>query len=86
MDYQINTHLSIVGRQEYNRREDSTPGRSKITVNEDGGLEVGIRGSYNWSTDQTLSLEMKRANRFGAFSTEAQQNYWIVNAQFKYAF
>jgi hypothetical protein len=86
MDYRVNNHLSIVGKQDYNRREDTTPSSTTVKVNEDGGLEVGVRGSYSWGGDRSLSLEMKKANRFGAFSTKAQQDYWIVNAQFKYAF
>jgi hypothetical protein len=85
-EYEVNKHLFIVCKQDYNRREDRTPGRPTVNVNEDGGLEVGIRGNYNWSTDRTLALEMRKANRFGSFSTKAQKDYWIVNAQFRYSF
>jgi hypothetical protein len=84
--YRLTSKLSVVGRQDYSRREDRQLARNSVRVNEDGGIELGMRGNFNWSADQSLTFTVKKANRFGAFSTEAQKDFWIVNAQFKYVF
>jgi len=85
-DYKMTEHLSLLGKQDYSRRQDRTIGSSNVRVTEDGGIEVGVKGNYSWSTDRTLNLTLMKANRFGSFSTEAQKDYWIVDASFKYSF
>lgn len=84
--YRVTNRVSVVGRQDYSRREDRQVARNTVRVNEDGGIELGLRGNFSWSADQSLTFTVKKANRFGAFSTDAQKDFWIVNAQFKYIF
>jgi hypothetical protein len=84
--YRLTGKVSVVGRQDYSRREDRVAGQDRVRVNEDGGIEMGLRGDFAWTADQTLTFTVMKANRFGAFSTEAQKDFWIVNAQFKYVF
>jgi len=85
-NYALTGKVSVVGRQDYSRREDRVAGQDRVRVNEDGGIEMGLRGNFAWPGDQTLTFTVMKANRFGAFSTEAQKDFWIVNAQFKYVF
>jgi hypothetical protein len=85
-DYRLTKHFTVLGMQEYSRREDRTVGSSNVRVTEDGGIEVGLRGNYNWENNRTLRFRVLKANRFGSFSAEAQKDYWIVDAEFKYAF
>ena len=76
----------MIGNQDYSRRKDRTIGSSNVRVSEDGGIEVGIRGNYNFGANRTLKLTLLKANRFGSFTAEAQKDYWIVDAEIKYAF
>ena len=85
-DYRVTNHFTVLGKQEYSRRKDRTVGSSNVRVTEDGGIEVGIRGNYDWQNNRSLRFTVKKANRFGSFSAEAQKDYWIVDAEFKYAF
>jgi hypothetical protein len=85
-DYRLTTHFTVLGKQEYSRRKDRTVGSSSVRVTEDGGIEVGFRGNYDWQNSRSLRFTVKKANRFGSFSAEAQKDYWIVDAEFKYAF
>lgn len=84
--YDFTEHLAVIGRQDYSRREDRTIGSPNVRVNEDGGIEIGVRGNYSWGLNRTLNLEILKANRFGSFTAEAQKDYWIVDAEIKYAF
>ena len=82
--YQLNPHLAILGMNEYIRRKDilSENGR----VDEDGGLELGLDGSYNLWGQGTLKLAMKRVKRFGRFSTPEQMDYWVMDSSVNYTF
>jgi hypothetical protein len=84
--YRATEHISVVGDQEYSRRVDRTIGSPVVRVSEDGGIEVGIRGKYDWENNRALNFTLMKANRFGSFTAEAQKDYWVVNAEFKYAF
>ncbi len=84
--YQFTDKFAVLGKQDYSRREDRTIGSSNVRVSEDGGIEVGIRGNYNFGANRTLKLTLLKANRFGSFVAEAQEDYWIVDAEIKYAF
>jgi hypothetical protein len=84
--YQVTDHIAVLGKQEYSRREDRTVGSPIVRVTEDGGIEVGVRGNYNWKANRSLRFTVKKANRFGSFSADAQKDYWIVDAELKYAF
>jgi hypothetical protein len=85
-DYRVTSHIVLVGKQEYSRREDRTIGSSIVRVSEDGGIEGGIRANYSWPNNRSLRFTVLKANRFGAFTAEAQKDYWVVDAEFKYAF
>ena len=85
-DYRVTKHFIILGKQEYSRREDRTIGSSNVRVSEDGGIEGGIRANYSWPNNRSLRFTVLKANRFGSFTAEAQKDYWVVDAEFKYAF
>jgi len=85
-DYRVTSHFSVLGKQEYSRRKDRTVGSSNVGITEDGGIEIGIRGNYNWQNNRSLRFTVMKANRFGSFSAEAQKDYWNIIAEFKYAF
>jgi hypothetical protein len=84
--YDLNRNVSVVGNHGYSRREDRTIGREDVRVTENGIIEVGFRGAYNWTTDRTFSFTFMKANQYGAFTSEKQKNYWVVDAQFQYGF
>ena len=52
----------------------------------DGGIEGGLVGQYNWGQGRQLRLVLKKANRFGAFNVDAQNDFWIMNSELKYTF
>jgi hypothetical protein len=85
-DYKVNKHFTVLGTKDYSRREDRTIGSSNVRVSEEGGIEVGIRGNFAWENSRSLRFSVMKANRFGSFSAEAQKDYWLVDAEFKYAF
>jgi hypothetical protein len=84
--YQINGHLALIGDQRYSRRENRTIGSDIVSVTEDGSIELGVQGSYNWSKDRKLTMKIQKAKRFSPFVTEAQKDFWIVDAELLYGF
>jgi hypothetical protein len=83
--YKINSHLTLLGKNEYSRRRDQFGGGSS-TVFTDGGLEIGIEGAYKWGTEKNLNLKLRKVNRFGRFNSEEQESYWVMDSSVKYAF
>lgn len=86
LGYELNEHLRLVSDYDYNRREDTTPGSSRVSVVEDGGIGGGAIGQYNWGTGKDLSFTLKRIKRFSPFSNEAQNDYWEMNMRVTYTF
>ncbi len=84
--YKINAHISAIGKHGYSRKEDRTIGRDNVRVTENGIIEFGFRGNYNWTADRTFQFTLVKANQYGAFTSLRQKDYWIVDAQFKYGF
>jgi hypothetical protein len=84
--YEINGHLSVIGEQTYSRREDRRVGSPNVNVTEKGGIDLGMMGTYKWSETRRLQMRMLKAKRFSPFVTEAQKDYWIVDAELSYAF
>lgn len=86
-EYRINKHLRILGKHEYSRKKDTTVATGRERISTTGGIEGGINGSFNWGDNRSLSLSLVKANRYSPFDTdERNNNYWIMNAQFKYGF
>ncbi|MEE9271238.1 MAG: hypothetical protein V3V49_13375 [Candidatus Krumholzibacteria bacterium] len=83
--YKINSHLTLLGKNEYSRRRDQF-GAGNATVFIDGGLEIGIEGAYRWGTEKNLNVKLRKVNRFGRFNSEEQESYWIMDSSVKYAF
>jgi len=86
MRYRIGAHLSAVLDYDYSQRVDFIDGPDNDNVTRDGGIQGGLVGRYTWGTDKELRFEIKKANRFGAFSNELQNDFWIANSELKYAF
>jgi hypothetical protein len=84
--YRINENLSAVIDYDYSEKVDRTIGSTNERVTTDGGIQGGIVGKYNWGPGRELRLELKKANRFGEFNTEAQNDFWIMNSELTYAF
>jgi hypothetical protein len=82
--YRINQHLSILGMNEYIQRKDILSENGAVF--EDGGLEIGLDGSYDLWGQGNLKLAMKRVKRFGRFSTPEQKDYWLMDSSVNYTF
>ena len=86
MRYRLNPHLAAELDYEFSQRVDRTIRTGAEQVKNDGGIVGGFVGSYNWGDRRTLNLELKKANRFGEFSTDIQNDYWVMNSSVVYAF
>jgi hypothetical protein len=84
--YQINRHLTLLGANDYSQRKDllAPPERSAVLKN--GGVEIGIDGSYDFGGQRSLKLAMKRVKRFGRFNAEGQNDYWVMDSSINYKF
>jgi hypothetical protein len=86
MKYRINPNLAAVVDYDYSQKVDRTVSTGFGQTTQDGGIVGGIEGRYNWGPGRELRLELKKANRFGSFNTEAQNDYWVMNSEIKYTF
>jgi hypothetical protein len=82
--YQMTKHLAVLGMNEYIVRKDIL--RSSSAPFEDGGLELGVDGSYDLWGQGNLKLAMKRVKRFGRFNVDAQKDYWVMDSSINYTF
>jgi len=82
--YQINSHLAVLGANEYSQRRDLLS--PSAAVYKDGGVEVGIDGNYDFGGRRTLKFAMKRVKRFGPFNAPAQEDYWVMDSSLNYTF
>ena len=76
----------MVTDYDYSQRTAFALGGGSDRVTRDGGIEGGVVGNYNWGPGRTLRLELKKANRFGPFNPEAQNDFWIMNSELVYTF
>jgi len=81
--YKINSHLALVGQNDYSQRTDQLRQGSAFT---DGGVEFGIEGNYSSGQDKSLNFKLRKVNRFGRFNSPEQQDYWVMDGSLKYAF
>jgi hypothetical protein len=86
MRYAVNKHLNVVVRQEYGRRKDTIVFSGAESIFPDGQIEGGLEGQYNWGTDNTLNFSLLKVNRFGTFNSRAQNDFWQMKSNIKYAF
>ena len=86
MIYKLNSNLSAVVDYDYSQRIDYIDGPDNDRVTKDGGIQGGLVGRYKWGQDKELRFELKKANRFGAFNNELQNDFWIANSELKYTF
>jgi hypothetical protein len=82
--YQINSHLTLLGRNDYSQRTDLRTGRN--TTFTDGGVEIGVEGNYDFGPERVLKLRMQRVKRFGRFNSKEQEDYWVMDSSLTYAF
>ena len=87
VDYRLTRHIRVTGKHEYSRKVDTTVATDRETVTTLGGIEGGVIGSYKWGQDRELTFTLVKANRYSPFNTDERNNdYWNINAQFKYSF
>ena len=87
LDYRLTDHVRVIGKHEYSRKVDTTVDTGRQSTTTLGGIEGGVTGSYNWGKDRELSFTLVKANRYSPFNTDERNNdFWIMNAQFKYSF
>jgi hypothetical protein len=86
-EYRINKHFRILGKHEYSRKKDTTVETGRERISTTGGIEGGVRGSFNWGEGRQLSVSLQRAKKYSPFDTDERNNdYWLMSAQFKYGF
>lgn len=86
MRYQMNPHLAAVLEYDYSQKVDFADGPGNDRITTDGGIEGGVVGRYTWGEGRELRFELKKANRFGAFNNELQNDFWIANSELRYTF
>ena len=84
--YKLNQHLTIIGLNEYSVRRDRPAGAVRDIVFEDGGIELGVEGSYDFKRGRRLQFALRRVKRFGRFNTPEQRDFWVMNSQINYTF
>ncbi len=87
LDYRLTDHMRVIGKHEYSRKVDTTVDTGRESTTTMGGIEGGVTGSYDWGQDRELAFTLVKANRYSPFNTDERNNdYWVMNAQFKYSF
>ncbi len=86
MRYTITKNLTALCEQEYNRRIDRIVATGQETEFTDGGIRGGLMGNYKWGNNQSVTFTLMKANRFGRFNSDAQNDYWEMDTQVKYNF
>ncbi|MDH3214831.1 MAG: hypothetical protein OEN01_00900, partial [Candidatus Krumholzibacteria bacterium] len=84
--YQINPRLALVGRNDYTIRRDQLAGGSGTSSFEEGGLEVGAEGKYDFGGGRRLVFRLMKVSRFGRFSSPEQEDYWNMDSSLNYPF
>ncbi|NIM22622.1 MAG: hypothetical protein GTO51_02850 [Candidatus Latescibacteria bacterium] len=84
--YRVNDHLSVIGEHDYSRRVDRTVATGRETEFTDGGIKGGLEGTYNLGNGRSVDFALLKANRFGRFNTEAQNDFWEMWSRINYAF
>jgi hypothetical protein len=84
--YVINDNLTLEGKSEYSQRRDKFVGSTQENVFTDGGVELGLKGSYSFGEQRDLKFSLKKVNRFGRFNSKAEEDYWVMDSSFNYSF
>lgn len=85
-EYRINQSLVLLGRNRYSRRVDTFVRAERENVFADGAIELGTRGNYQWGQGRSLTFRLIRVKQFGRFARPEQEDFWIMNTEFLYAF
>jgi len=85
-NYKLTNGLFLLGKNRYSRRVDRFLASGQKNVFTDGGIELGARGNYQWGPDRTLSFRMVRVKQFGNFTRPEQEDFWLMNTEFSFAF
>ncbi len=82
--YQMNKHLALLGLNEYSRRTNLLSSTARPF--EDGGVELGVEGSYDFGAQRGLKISMRRVKKFGRFNADAQKDFWEMDSSINYTF
>jgi hypothetical protein len=82
--YQMTKHMALVGLNEYSRRTDLISTTAKPF--EDGGVELGVEGKYDFGAQRGIKVALTRVKRFGRFNADAQKDYWEMDSSITYTF
>lgn len=86
MSYAVTKYLSVVVRHEYAQRKDTFVATGSESVFPDGKIQGGLEGKYSWGTRGSLEFSLLKVNRFGTFNSRAQNDFWQMSSNVKYAF
>jgi hypothetical protein len=84
--YDVNPHLALLGGHDFTTRQATTPGRPAPAPFEEGGLEVGAEGNYDWTRGRNFRFRLVKVNRFGRFNSPEQQDYWVMDSTLNFHF
>jgi hypothetical protein len=84
--YALTPNLAVLGGHDFTTRQSTTPGRPRSAPFEEGGMELGAEGHYNWAARRNLRFRVLKVERFGRLTSEAQRDYWIVDSALNFGF
>jgi hypothetical protein len=78
--------LGFFSEYRYSHFEDRSVLSDTKTVSTDGQIVVGTRGDYELGAGRSLQFSLARVQRYSAFGSDAEKNYWDMRSEFNYAF
>ena len=84
--YELFRHIDLVVKHGYTERSDVTISSGSKRSTTEGGIEVGAEGQWNFGAERNITFSLKKVERFGPFNTEAQNEFWVMNTQVRFAF
>ena len=86
LTYSFAPRLKFLCTHEYDQRVDNTVATGRKTYTRNTMIEAGFSGNYDWGKNRSLVFSIRKAFKNGDSVTEAQEEYWVMNSEFKYAF
>jgi len=86
MKYEMTKRIKFIGSFDHTRREDTTIDTGNTRITENGGVQGGVEGNYTWTGNKRLTFKVSKVNRYSPFGTPEQNDFWLVNSEFKYDF
>jgi len=84
--YKMSKALALVGENRYAIRQETQTASGFQNSFENGRLELGVEGNYNWGDQRSLKVQLIKVNEFGQFNNPLQESYWRMDSALTYAF